>query len=215
MEKHHQVSALGISRGLNHTLSMYCMSFLTEWDMSRFGDAARLASWAGVCPGNHESAGKRYRGKTCKANRYLHRIWVQCAWGARKTPTFLGRTFRRLEVRIGKKKAALAIAHTMLVIVYHLLTLGTSYEEARYDQYNPRQEARERTRALKALERLGSTVTLERAASPLGACRISTSSVIGLPDVPKQRQSLSGSGASTPSQLFRRNQVECVNSEYL
>ena len=75
----------------------------------------------------------------------------------------LGHTFRRLEVRIGKKKAALAIAHKILVIVYHLLTLRTSYEEARYDQYK-RQEARERKRALKALERLGYTVTLERAA---------------------------------------------------
>jgi transposase len=103
-------------------------------DMSRFGDAARLASWAGVCPGNHESAGQRYRGKTCKGNRYLRRVLVPCAWGARKTPTFLGRTLRRLEVRIGKKKAALAIAHTILVIVYHLLTLGTSSEEARDDQ---------------------------------------------------------------------------------
>jgi transposase len=133
-------------------------------DMSRFGDAARLASWAGVCPGNHESAGKRYRGKTRKGNRYLRRILVQCAWGARKTPTFLGRTFRRLEVRIGKKKAALAIAHKILVIVYHLLAAGTCYEEARYDQYNPRQEARERQRAIKALERLGYTVTVERAA---------------------------------------------------
>ena len=74
----------------------------------------------------------------------------------------LGHTFRRLEVRIGKKKAALAIAHTIRVIVYHLLVLGTSYE-ARYDQWNPRQEARERQRAIKALERLGSTVTVERA----------------------------------------------------
>ena len=75
-----------------------------------------------------------------------------------------GRTFRRLEVRIGKKKAALAIAHKILVIVYHLLALGTSYEETRYDQWNPRQEARERQRAIKALERLGYTVTVERAA---------------------------------------------------
>ena len=178
-------------------------------DMSRCGDAARLASWAGVWPGNHESAGKRYRGKTCKGNRSLRRVLVPCAWGARQTPTFLGRTFRRLEVRLGKKKAALAIAHTILVIVSHLLTLGTSYEEARYDQYNPRQEARERQRALKALERLGYTVTLERAAYPLGGRRISASYIIGLPDVPKKRYSLSGSGASTPSQLFRRNPAEC------
>jgi hypothetical protein len=64
-------------------------------------------------------------------------------------------------VRLGRKKAALAIAYTMLVIVYHLLALGTSYEEVRYDQWNPRQEARERKRAIKALERLGYTVTVE------------------------------------------------------
>jgi transposase len=63
-------------------------------DRSRFGDAARLASWAGVCPGNHASAGKRSRGTTCKGHRYLRRVLVQWAWGARKTPTFLGRTFR-------------------------------------------------------------------------------------------------------------------------
>ena len=132
-------------------------------DMSRCGDAARLASWAGVCPGNHERAGKRYRGKTGKGNRSLRRVLVPCAWGARKTPTFLGRTFRRLEVRIGKKRAALAIAHNIRVIVSHLLTLGTSYEEARYDHGHPKQEARERQRAIKALERLGSTVTVERA----------------------------------------------------
>jgi transposase len=133
-------------------------------DMHRFGDAARLASWAGVCPGNNESGGKRHRGKTRKGNRYLRRLLVQCAWGARKTPTFLGRTFRRLEGRIGKKKAALAVAHKMLVIVYHLLAEGTVYEEARYDHCHPKQEERERKRAIKALERLGYTVTVERAA---------------------------------------------------
>src|SRR5438105_803336 len=105
--------------------------------MRRFGDAARLASWAGGCPGNHESAGKRYRGTTWKGHRSLRRVLVQCAWGARKTPPFLGRTFRRLAVRLGKKQAALAIAHKMLVIVYHLLAAGTSYEEPRYDQWNP------------------------------------------------------------------------------
>jgi Transposase IS116/IS110/IS902 family len=181
-------------------------------DMSRFGDAARLASWAGVGPGNHESAGKRYRGTTCKGNRYLRRVLVPCAWGARNTPTFLGRTFRRLAGRIGKKKAALAIAHTMLVIVYHLLAAGTCDEETRYDQWHPQQEARERQRALKALERLGYTVTVERAASWPGGRRISASSVIGLPCVPKQRQSLRGRGVSTRRQLFRRNPVESVMS---
>ena len=124
-----------------------------------------MASWAGVCPGNHERAGKRYRGTTRKENRSLRRVLVPCAWGAWKTPTFLGRTFWRLEVRLGKQKAALAIAHTILVIVYHLLATGSCDEEARYDQWNPRQEVRARQRAIKALERLGSTVSVERAAS--------------------------------------------------
>lgn len=134
-------------------------------DMRHFAADTRLASWAGVCPGNNESGGKRHRGKTRQGNRYLRRLLVQCAWGARKTPTFLGRTFRRLEVRIGKKKAALAVAHKILVIVYHLLAEGTCYEEARYDHFGPKQEERERKRAIKALERLGYTVTVERAAS--------------------------------------------------
>ena len=133
-------------------------------DMHRFGDAARFASWAGVCPGNNESGGKRHRGKTRQGNRYLRRLLVQCAWGARKTPTFLGQTFRRLEVRIGKKKAALAVAHKILVIAYHLLAQGTYYEEGRYDHRSAKQEARERKRAIKALERLGYTVTLGQAA---------------------------------------------------
>jgi transposase len=93
-------------------------------DRSRCGDAARVASRAGGCPGNHESAGKRYRGTTCKGHRSLRRVWVPWAWGARQTPTFLGRTLRRLEGRSGKKKAALAIAHTIRVLVYPLLAAG-------------------------------------------------------------------------------------------
>lgn len=133
-------------------------------DMSRFGSASRLASWAGVAPGNNESAGKRRRGQTRKGNRYVRRVLVQCAWAARKTPTFLGRTFRRLEARIGGKKAAMAVAHKILVIIYHLLSDGTFYEESRYDRFQPQQEERDRKRAIKALERLGYHVTIERVA---------------------------------------------------
>ena len=101
-------------------------------DMQRFGSATRLSAWASVSPGNNESAGKRRHGRTRKGNRYLRRVLVQCAWAARKTPTFLGRTFRRLEGRLGKKKAAVAIAHKILVLVYHLLAEGTEYDEQRY-----------------------------------------------------------------------------------
>lgn len=133
-------------------------------DMSRFGSAARLSAWAGVSPGNNESAGKRRRGKSRRGNRYLRRVLVQCAWGTRKTGTFLGQTFRRLEVRIGKKKAAMAVAHKILVIIYHLLSDGTFYDEGRYMEVGPRQEERERKRAIKALERLGYSVTVEQVA---------------------------------------------------
>jgi transposase len=128
---------------------------------SRFGSDARLASWAGMCPGKNESAGKRRRGKTRQGNRSLRRVFGQCAWTTRKTPTFLGRTCRRLEGRLGGQKAALAVGHKILVIVYHLLAEGTFYEEARDTHLQPRQEAQQRQRALKALERLGSHVTLE------------------------------------------------------
>jgi transposase len=133
-------------------------------DMTRFGSASRLAAWAGVSPGNNESAGKRRKGRTRRGNRYLRRVLVQCAWATRKTSTFLGRTFRRLEARVGGKKAAVAVAHKILVIIYHLLLEGAFYEEERYDRLVPRQEERERKRALKALERLGYAVTLEKVA---------------------------------------------------
>jgi transposase len=133
-------------------------------DMSRFGSAARLASWAKVSPGNNASAGKRRQGRTGKGNRYLRRILVQCAWAVRKTPTFLGRTFRRLEARLGGKRAAVAVGHKILVIVYHLLWQGTYYEEQRYADQQPKQEERDRKRAIKALERLGYHVTVERVA---------------------------------------------------
>jgi transposase len=133
-------------------------------DMGRFGSASRLASWAGVSPGNDESAGKRRKGRTRKGNRSLRRVLVQCAWATRKTASFLGRTFRRLEGRLGSKKAAMAVAHKIVVISYHLLAEGTLYEEERYDRLLPRQEERERTRAIKALERLGYEVTLAKVA---------------------------------------------------
>jgi transposase len=133
-------------------------------EMQPFGSVARLASWAGVCPGHDESAGKRRSGRTRKGNRYLRRGVVPCAWAARKTPTFRGRTFRRLEARLGGKKAAMAVAHKMLVIVSHLLLEGTFYEEERYDRLQTRQEARQQKRAVQALEHLGYRVTVEKVA---------------------------------------------------
>jgi hypothetical protein len=133
-------------------------------DMSRFGSAARLASWAKVSPGNNASTGKRRQGRTGKGNRYLRRVLVQCAWAARKTSTFLGRTFRRLEARLGGKRAAVAVGHKMLVIVDHLLWQGTYYEEQHYADQRPKQEERDRKRAIQALECLVYQVTVKRVA---------------------------------------------------
>lgn len=129
-------------------------------DMSRFGSAGRLASWAGVCPGNNESAGKRRRGRANKGNRWLRRVLVECAWATMRTDTFLGETFRRLRARIGGKKAALAVAHKILVIVYNLLSQGTFYEEQLYTGRNQRMEERWKKNAVKTLQRLGFEVEL-------------------------------------------------------
>ena len=129
-------------------------------DMSRFGSAQRLASWAGLCPGDNESAGKRKSGKTRKGNRYLRRVLSECAWATRHTETFLGRTFRRLHVRIGGKKAAVAVAHKILVIIFHLLNEAQLYQDERYDAIKEKDRIRQKTRALTTLHRLGYQVTL-------------------------------------------------------
>jgi len=131
-------------------------------DMSRVGADTRLASWAEMCLGNDESAGKRRWGRTRKGNRYLGRVLVQCAWAARKTPTYMGRTFRRLEPRLGGKKAATAVGHKILGIVCPLRAEETFYDEGRYDPLQPRQEEQQRKLAVKALERLGYQVALAR-----------------------------------------------------
>ena len=133
-------------------------------DMSRFVTPARLASWAGLCPGNNESAGKRKTGKTRRGNRHLKRILIECAWATRKTNSFLGRTFQRLQARIGGKKAAMAVGHKILVIIFHLLNEGTVYNDGKYDRPSPKEELRQQKRAIETLRRLGFEVTLRPAA---------------------------------------------------
>ena len=130
-------------------------------DMKPFPSAAHLASWAGVCPGNHESAGKRKRGKTPKGNRWLRRTLCQAAWAARATRgTYLAAQYRRLAARRGKQRALVAVSHSLLQIVYHVLARGTTYVElgpTYFDQLNPQHLTRY---LVKRLERLGHEVTL-------------------------------------------------------
>jgi transposase len=99
-------------------------------DMSRFPTAGHLCSWAGVAPGNNESAGRRRSGRTNEANRWLRPVLVQVAWAASHTKaTLLSATYRRWAKRIGKKRALVGLAHKVLKIVYEVLKDGVKYEE--------------------------------------------------------------------------------------
>lgn len=133
-------------------------------DMARFVSPGRLVSWAGLCPGNNESAGKRKSSKIRRGNRHLKRILIECAWATRKTNSFLGRTFRRLQARIGGKKAAVAVGHKILVIIFHLLNEGSVYSDGKYDRPSPQEEAKQQKRAVDSLKRLGFEVILKPAA---------------------------------------------------
>jgi transposase len=110
-------------------------------DMSRFPTAAHLASWAGVSPGNNESAGKRKSGRTCKGNKTLKTTLVQCARAAvKKKGSFFKAQYERITVRRGANRAALAVAHSMLIAIWNMLKrkqpyidLGSNF----YNQFNP------------------------------------------------------------------------------
>ncbi len=128
----------------------------------QFPSAQHLASWAGLCPGNHESAGKRLSGTSRKGNAWLRRSLCQAAWAASHTKdTYLATRFRRLAARKGKKRAIVAVAHTILGIVYHRLKAKQPDRELGAD-YVDRLNADHRKRMLlKRLERLGLHVTVQ------------------------------------------------------
>jgi transposase len=131
-------------------------------DMGQFPSAGHLASWTGVCSGNRQSAGKRQSGRTTRGNRWLRATLVQVAWAASHTKhTYLAAHYRRLASRRGKKRALVALAHTILVIVYHLLKDRADYRELGAD-YLDRLDTERLTRNLvRRLERLGHKVALQ------------------------------------------------------
>lgn len=135
-------------------------------NMAQFADAAHAASWAGLCPGNSESAGKRKSGATRKGNRYLRRILVQSAWAAmRKKDCFLSALFFRVAQRRGMKKAALAVAHRILVFAYHIIRDGNSYREAGGDYFDKLNPERTVARLTKRLENIGYQVQVTPSAT--------------------------------------------------
>ncbi len=137
-------------------------------DMSRFPTAGHLASWAGMCPGNHESAGKRRSGKARKGDAALRTALVEAAWTTARTRTYLGSQYRRLARRFGKRgeaKAAFAVGHTLLVIIWHVLHDECDYRELGADYFDTRKDSKQRERYLiRQLEALGHKVSIEPAA---------------------------------------------------
>ena len=131
-------------------------------DMGRFPSAKHLASWAGMCPGNHESGGKRLSGKTRKGNRWLRQILVEIAQVASKTKnTYLAAQYKRLAARRGKKRALIAVGHTVLVIAYTLLTRQQPYQDLGAVYFDQREQQRVERRLVQRLERLGYEVSLQ------------------------------------------------------
>ena len=131
-------------------------------DMNRFPSAAHLAAWAGVAPGNNESAGKRRSGKTRKGNQALGVALNQAAHGAAHTKgTYLSAQYHRLAGRRGKKKAIMAVAHSILVIAYHLIKRQEPYRELGGDYFDQRRPEATAKRLVKRLQQLGYEVVIQ------------------------------------------------------
>src|SRR5215208_2475637 len=131
-------------------------------DMSRFPSAQHLASWAGMGPGNPESGGKRLSGKTRKGRRWLRQILVAIAHVASKTNnTYLAAQYKRIAARRGKKRALIAVGHTLLTIVSMMLTRRQPYQDLGAAYVDQREQHRVERRLVQRLERLGYKVSLQ------------------------------------------------------
>lgn len=133
-------------------------------DMTRFPTASHLASWAGVCPGNRVSGGKRLSGQSTKGNVYLRSVLCQLAWviARSKTPSYLSTFYHRIARRRGKKRAILALAHSLLVIIYHMIRDNKPFQDLGPDYLEMQDSERLERRAVQRLEQLGYDVTLSR-----------------------------------------------------
>ena len=136
-------------------------------DLAPFEDAEHLAAWAGMCPGNNESAGKRKSGKTRKGSPWLRRALVEAAHGAAHTKgKYFQGLYRRLAARRGRQRAAVAVGHSLLVTGYYLITRQTKYEDLGGNYFDERAREGVKRRAVKRLEKLGYRVDLVPSAAP-------------------------------------------------
>ena len=137
----------------------------TGGDMAHFPTAAHLCSWAAMCPGQNESAGKRHTGKTRKGNHYLRAMLIQAALGAMRTKrSALQARYHRVKRRRGHKKAIVAVGHQILEIAFYLMRDGVTYQELGADYFDRRNAERATRRHVRQLEALGYRVTIEKAA---------------------------------------------------
>ena len=132
-------------------------------DMARFGSARQLASWAGMCPGNYESAGTSHGGRTRRGSPWLRSTLVSCARSASRTHTYLGAQYRRLAARRGARRAFVAVGHTILGIVYHVIRSGRPFEDLGPTYFDRRDADRVTKRLTRRLEDLGYDVVLRQA----------------------------------------------------
>jgi len=155
------VESMDLIPGINERVAEGVLSEMGV-DMSCFPTDGHAASWAGLCPGNNESAGKRKSGKTRKGDQWLRRYLTEAAWAAiRKKGSYLSALYHRLVVRRGKKKAIVAVAHRLLVIIYHMIKDQASYRELGSDHFNKLNAVYVQRHHVKRLESLGFKVILE------------------------------------------------------
>ena len=132
-------------------------------DMSRFPSAKHLASWAGVAPGNKQSGGKRQRASTTKGNTHVRAVLAEVVWVISHTKdNYLSAQYHRLARRIGAKKAIVAVSHSLLVIIYHMLRANQDYHDLGPHFFETLDSTRQRDTAVRRLEALGYTVRLEQ-----------------------------------------------------
>lgn len=138
-------------------------------DMRAFPSAKHLASWAGVCPGNKQSGGKRLSGRLTKGNRYMRAILAEVVWSITRTHNYLAAQYHRLARRKGKRRAVMAVAHSVLVIIYHVLRDKQPYRDLGEDYFDRLDTERVQHYHIHRLEQLGYTVTLAPAQAAAGA----------------------------------------------